>query len=59
MFDKEILEHAGIISAKMAKELAGTEYEKFSKNRVEIDDEQEMKQLEEGLRNLESKKLKK
>ena len=59
MFDKHILEHAGRISAKMAKELAETEYEKFSKNRVEIDDLQEMKQLEEGLRNLESKKLKK
>lgn len=57
--DKEILENAGRISAKMAKELAESEYEKYRKNRIEIEDVQEMKQLEEGLKNLESKKKKK
>ncbi|HKL34566.1 MAG TPA: RhuM family protein, partial [Tangfeifania sp.] len=57
--DKEILEHAGRISAKMAKELAESEYEKYRKNRIEIEDVQEMKQLEEGLKKLENKKKKK
>jgi hypothetical protein len=57
--DKEILEHAGKISTKMAKELADSEYEKFSKNRIEIEDMQEMKQLDEGLKILENKKKKK
>lgn len=57
--DKEILEHAGTISAKMAKELSESEYEKYRKNRIEIEDVQEMKQLEEGLKKLESKKKKK
>ncbi|MDO8898917.1 MAG: RhuM family protein, partial [Bacteroidales bacterium] len=57
--DKEILEHAGRISAKMAKELAESEYEKFSKNRIHIEDVQEMKQLEEGLKKLENKNKKK
>jgi hypothetical protein len=54
--DKEILEHAGRISAKMAKEIAESEYKIFSKNRIEIEDVQEMKQLEEGLKKLENKK---
>ena len=54
--DKEILEHAGRISAKMAKELAESEYEKYRKNRIEIEDAHEMKKLEEGLRRLENKK---
>ena len=57
--DKEILEHAGRISAKMAKELAESEYGKYSKNRIEIEDVQEMKQLEKGLRKLENKKKRK
>jgi hypothetical protein len=34
--DKEILEHAGTISAKMAKELAESEYEKYRKNRLKL-----------------------
>lgn len=44
------------ISAKMANELAESEYEKYRKNRIEIEDMQEMKQLEEGLKKLENKK---
>lgn len=56
--DREILEHAGRISAKMAKELAESEYEKYRKTRIEIEDAQEMKKLEEGLKNLENKKQK-
>jgi len=54
--DKEILEHAGRISAKMAKELAESEYEKYHKNRIEIEDAQEIKELEVGLKKLENKK---
>ena len=54
--DREILEHAGRISAKMAKELAGSEYEKYRKNRIRIEDAQEMRQLEEGLKDLKKKK---
>ena len=57
--DKEILEHTGKISAKMAKELAESEYEKYRKNQIEIEDVQEMKELEEGLKKLDSKKKKK
>ena len=54
--DKEILEHAGRISAKMAKELAESEYEKYRKNRIEIEDANEIKELEEGLKKLSRKK---
>lgn len=57
--EKEILEHAGTISANMAKELAESEYEKYRKNRIEFEDVQEMKELEEGLKKLENKKKKK
>tara|TARA_R110002050_G_scaffold84491_1_gene180363 strand:- start:9378 stop:10385 length:1008 start_codon:yes stop_codon:yes gene_type:complete len=57
--DKEILEHAGTISARMAKELAESEYEKYRKSRIEIEDVQEMKELEEGLKKLENKKKRK
>ena len=57
--DKEILEHAGRISAKMAKELAESEYEKYRKNRIEIEDAQEMKELEKGLIKLENNKKEK
>lgn len=56
--DREILEHAGKISANMAKELAESEYEKYRNNRIDIEDIQEMKQLEEGLKKLETKKKK-
>jgi hypothetical protein len=56
--DKEILEHAGTISAKMAKELAESEYEKYRKSRIEIEDVQEMKELEEGLKNWKTKRKK-
>jgi len=54
--EKEILEHAGRISAKMAKELAETEYNKFRKKVIEAEDAKEIKELEEGLRKLENKK---
>jgi len=54
--DREILEHVGTISAKMAKELAESEYEKYHKNQIEIEDSQEMKELEEDLKKLENKK---
>jgi len=57
--DKEILEHAGRISAIMAKELAESEYEKYRKNRIEIENMQEIKQLEEGIMKLKNKKKKK
>ena len=50
--DKEILEHAGKISAKMAKELAESEYKKYRKRIIAIEDANEMKELEEGLKRL-------
>ena len=53
--DKEILEHAGKISAKMAKELAESEYEKYRKKMIDIEDTNEIKELEEGLKKLENK----
>ncbi len=56
--DKEILEHAGRISAKMAKELAESEYEKYRKKMIAIEDAQEIKALEAGLKRLENKKKK-
>jgi len=56
--DKEILEHAGKISAKMAKELAETEYEKYRNKMIDIEDAKEIKELEEGLKKLEQKKKK-
>ena len=54
--DRDILEHAGRISAKMAKELAESEYEEYRKKVIDIEDAQEMKELEEGLKRLEKKK---
>jgi hypothetical protein len=54
--DKEILEHAGKISAKMAKELAELEFEKYHKKMIYIEDSKEIKELEEGLKKLENKK---
>ena len=54
--DKEILEHAGKISAKMAKELAETNYEKYRQKMIDIEDAKEIKELEEGLKKLEQKK---
>lgn len=56
--DKEILGHAGKISAKMAKELAETEYEKYRQKMIVIEDAKEIKELEEGLKKLEKKKKK-
>ena len=56
--DKEILEHAGKISAKIAKELAETEYEKYRQQIIDIEDAKEIKELEEGLKKLEQKKKK-
>lgn len=53
--EKEILEHAGRISAKMAKELAETKYNKYRKKVIESEDAKEIKELEEGLRKLENK----
>ena len=54
--EKEILEHAGRISAKMAKELAEAEYNKYRKKMIEAEDVKEIKELEEGLRKIENKK---
>ena len=54
--DKDILEHAGKISAKMAKELADAEYEKYRNKMVDIEDARELKELEEGLKKLREKK---
>ena len=53
--DREILEHAGRITAEMAKELAEAEYEKFRLKQIQTDDMKEMKQLEEGIKKLNKK----
>lgn len=53
--DKEILEHAGRITAKMAKELAESEYEKYRVKIIDIEDAKEIKELEEGLKKIEKK----
>jgi hypothetical protein len=53
--EKEILEHAGRISAKMAKELADAEYDKYRKKRIEAEDAKVIKELEAGLAKLEKK----
>ena len=39
--DREILEHAGKVSHEMAKELAESEYNKFSRNRIKSNDARE------------------
>ena len=57
--EKEILEHAGQISAKMAKELAEAEYNKYRKNMIEAEDAKVIKELEAGLAKLENKELNK
>ena len=50
--DREILEHAGKISAKIAKELAEGEYEKYRQKQIDIEDIIEIKALEEGIKKL-------
>lgn len=50
--DREILEHAGTISAEIAKALAESEYEKFSIKKIHEDDAKEMRLLEEDLNKL-------
>ena len=63
--DKNILEHAGNISHEMAVEVAETEYEKFSKNRIALNDAKEsdfekaVKQVEAEKRRIKGKKNKK
>ncbi|RLD58916.1 MAG: hydroxyacid dehydrogenase [Bacteroidetes bacterium] len=54
--DREILEHAGNISAKLAKELAESEYEKFRQKIIDIEDVKGIMELEEGLKKLDNKK---
>ena len=57
--DREILEYAGTITAKLAKELAESEYEKYRQKMIDIEDAKEIKEFEEGLKRLENKKKKK
>jgi len=54
--DREILEHAGKISANMAKELAEAEFEKFRQKQIQTDDAQELKALEDGIKKLSKRK---
>ncbi|MGD2035106.1 MAG: virulence RhuM family protein [Bacteroidales bacterium] len=56
--DKEVLEHAGKISAKMAKESAETEYEKYRQKMIGIEDAREIKELEEEVKKLKQRKKK-
>jgi hypothetical protein len=53
--DREILHHAGKISAKMAKELAESEYTKFREKRIKDTDTNEMKALELGIKKIKPK----
>lgn len=50
--DREILEHAGTISAKLAQELAESEYEKYQLKMIDIEDANEIKELEVGLKKI-------
>ena len=52
---KEILNHAGRISRKIADEIANTEYEKFKKTRQIIEDKQALKQLKLEIKQLKHK----
>ncbi|MCF6183533.1 MAG: virulence RhuM family protein [Bacteroidales bacterium] len=54
--DREILEHAGKISATLAKELAEAEYEKYRQKQIQAEDAKELKALEEGIKKLNKKK---
>ncbi|RLD37172.1 MAG: hydroxyacid dehydrogenase [Bacteroidetes bacterium] len=54
--EKEILEHAGQISAIMAKELANKEYVKYRKKIIEATDAREMTTLENDMTKLGRKK---
>ncbi|MEA4839606.1 MAG: virulence RhuM family protein [Bacteroidales bacterium] len=57
--DREILEHAGRISAEMAKDLAEAEYERFRTKQIQAEDANELKQLEEGIKKISDKKKRK
>ena len=50
--DREILDHAGKISAEMAKELAEAEFEKYRQKQIQADDAKEMKALENNIKKL-------
>ncbi len=56
--DREILEHAGTISGKLAKELAEAEYKKYRLKMIDFEDAKEIKELEAGLKKLENRKKK-
>jgi hypothetical protein len=53
--DREILDHAGKISAKMAKELAESEYARFREKRIQDADAHEIKELELGIKRIKQK----
>ena len=57
--DKGVIEHAGKISAKLAKELAESEYEKYRHKMIDIEDAKEIIELEVGLKKLENRKKEK
>jgi len=57
--DREILEHAGRISAEMAKELAEAEYEKFHARQIQTNDANEIIKLEENMKTLAKKTTRK
>ena len=52
---KEILNHAGRISRKLANETANTEYDKFKKNRQIIGDKHALEQLKIEIKQLKQK----
>jgi hypothetical protein len=50
--DRKILDHAGKISAEMAKELAEAEFEKYRQKQIQAEDANEMKALENNIKKL-------
>jgi hypothetical protein len=49
---KEILNHAGRITKKLADEIAEKEYEKYSKNRLMVEDKLAIEQLKNEIKQL-------
>ncbi len=54
--DRDILKKAGKISHQLAKESAESEYEKYRKNLITEQDQQNMKELEAELKKIQTKK---
>ncbi|MEZ5199112.1 MAG: virulence RhuM family protein [Bacteroidales bacterium] len=54
MNDRELLDHAGKVSHKMAIEKSGTEYEKYKEQQKKIEIEESLKEIEQDIKRLKS-----